>query len=101
MQARRLGQIPKMEADHVLAIRAVVRGQATDAQQRTAMREILRQLCGMTTLEPARLSEGEAGFMRGQRWVGAAISAIAGVNLYTVQEADPEYGWDEVTPEPE
>lgn len=96
MQARKVGQLPKMEPDHVLAIRAVVRGQATEAQQRTAMREILRQLCGVATLEPARMTEGEAGFTRGQRWVGTAIAMLAGINLYTVQDVDPEHGWDAV-----
>ncbi len=101
MQSRKIDQIPKMEADHVLAIRAIIRGVATPAQQRTAVREILRQLCGVTTIEPARLTEREAGFMAGQRWVGMAINAIGGVALYTVQDVDPEYGWDtaEVAPE--
>ena len=96
MQVRKLGQLPKMEPDHILAVRAVVRGTATEVQQRIAVREILRQLCGVTTLEPARMGEREAGFMAGQRWVGMAISAIAGINLYTLQDVDPEYGWDHV-----
>lgn len=101
MQVRKLGHLPKMEPDHILAVRAVVRGTATDAQQRTAMREILRQLCGVTTLEPARMSEREAAFMAGQRWVGMAIGAIAGINLYTLQDVDPEFGWDRVEETPQ
>jgi hypothetical protein len=101
MQGRKIDQLPKMEHDHVLSIRAVVRGVATPAQQRTAMREILRQLCGVTTIEPARMTEREAGFMAGQRWVGMAINAISGTALYTVQDVDPEYGWDQAEMAPE
>jgi hypothetical protein len=96
MQARKLGQIPKLEPDHVLAIRAIFRGTATEVQQRIAVREILRQFCGLTTLEPARMNEREAGFMAGQRWVGMAMGAVAGINLYTLQDVDPEYGWDRI-----
>lgn len=95
MDARRIDQIPKLEPDVALSIRAVVRGAATPVQQRIAMREILRLLCGVTTLEPARMTEREAGFMAGQRWVGMAINAISGTQLYTVQDVDPEYGWDQ------
>lgn len=101
MQKRQIDQLPKLEADHVLAIRAVVRGVATPAQQRTALREILRQLCGVTTIEPARMTEREAGFMAGQRWVGMAINAIAGTALYTVQDVDPEYGWEQADLDPD
>lgn len=96
MQGLGIDRLPKMEPDTVMAIRAVARGSATEVQQRVAIREILRLLCKMTTLEPARMTEGEAGFMRGQRWVGTAIAMVAGISLYTLQDVDPEIGWDQL-----
>lgn len=78
----RIDQIPKLEPDHVLALQAMARGTATGPQQVTAMWVITSLLCGVATVPPAKLSEGEGGFLRGKQWVGLVINRFADVPLY-------------------
>ncbi len=78
----RIDQIPKLEPDHILALQALARGRATGPQQVTAMWLITSMLCGVATVPPAKLSEGEGGFLRGKQWVGLVINRFADVPLY-------------------
>jgi hypothetical protein len=82
----RIDELPKLEADHVLALRAVVRGHATPAQQVTAIWVIQSLFCGVAALPPAKLSEREAGFLSGKSWVALAINTYADVPLYRASE---------------
>lgn len=84
----RIDQLPKLEPDHVLAIQAVARGHATGPQQVTAMWVLTGMLCGVGALPPAKMSEGEAGFLRGKQWVGLALNKFADVTLF--KAAAPE-----------
>lgn len=86
MKAVRIDEMPRLEPDHLLAIQACARGHATSAQQKTALWVILGQLCGLTAIEAASLTEREGGFVAGKRWVGMAIGAYAGIGLYEVRD---------------
>jgi hypothetical protein len=88
MQAIRLDQIPELEPDHVLAMRAVVRGHATPAQQKTFVWIVLNHLCGMTAFPVASWSEREGGFQDGKQWIAMAISYLAGIGIYEVRDED-------------
>jgi hypothetical protein len=85
----RIDQIPKLEPDHVLALQAVARGHATGPQQVTAMWVIQSLFCGVGALPPAKLSDGEGGFLRGKLWVGLMINRYADVALYKAEALEP------------
>lgn len=99
LQAVRIDEMPKLEPDHVLAMRAVVRGHATAAQQKTAVWIILNHLCGMTAFPTAGWSEREGGFRDGKQWVALAISYLAGISIYEVNEGSTEAGVSQDKPE--
>lgn len=84
----KIDQIPKLEADHVLALQAMARGHATGAQQVTAMWVIQSLLCGVAVPPPAKLSEREGGFLAGKQWVGLVINRFADVPLYRATVAE-------------
>jgi len=64
------------------AILSCVRGQATPQQAATAMAYILNDLCGLSAIEPANLTEAQAGFTRGRRWVAMHIARIGKLALW-------------------
>ncbi|MEL6662808.1 MAG: hypothetical protein AAFO57_12030 [Pseudomonadota bacterium] len=70
------------------AIVACMRGSATGAQAARAMSYVLNDLCGISAIEPAALSEGQAGFTRGKRWVGINLARIGKLTLWRPEETD-------------
>jgi hypothetical protein len=79
---------PKIENDQKMAFYAVTRGNGSPAQQRYVMAAIRDSLCGLSAIEPAKLSERESGFLAGKRWVGIMVSKWSGVSLWQATEED-------------
>lgn len=66
-------------ADEFAAIRALMRGRATDGQQRTAVGYVMSELCGVGQVPFTGESPYGTAFRAGSLAVGIAMAAIADV----------------------
>lgn len=78
--------------DEGAALRALMRGRATEGQQRLAMTYVLSELCGVGSVPFAKEHSYGTAFRSGSLGVGIAIGAIAGavVMRFPDQEASEE-----------
>lgn len=78
--------------DEAAALRALVRGRATEGQQKLAMAYVLAELCGVGSVPFAKEHSYGTAFRSGSLGVGIAIGAIAGavVMRFPDREASDE-----------
>lgn len=79
--------LPKDTADSY-AIRALIQGEASEAQQKRAVKCIIEEICGTYSMTFDPKSERETSFNEGKRHVGRVLVGIANVNLGTIQEVE-------------
>lgn len=88
----RIDQEPKITEDQRNAFKCVARGTGTSAQQKWVMAAMLGDLCGINSVEPAKLSDREGGFLAGKRWVGIMVAKWSGIELWQATEEDGNDG---------
>lgn len=74
---RSIGYVPEPEEKTRQAIRRVAR-----TPEGRELLGYLLEICGLNAIEPADLTEAQAGFTRGRRWVGMVMASHAGLTLW-------------------
>ena len=81
---------PEISEDLSLAIRSTAHGTATNAQQLATMRFILVDLCGITAVEQADMTDREGAFLAGKRWVGMMLARKSKMTLWINEQIEDE-----------
>jgi hypothetical protein len=79
------------EIPDVAAVQALHRGDATDEQQRRALRYLIENLCGTYDLAYRPASPRDTDFALGKAWVGQQLVKLLHINVQALKE-DPSSG---------
>lgn len=71
------------------AIQALIKGEASPHQQRSAMNWLINQACGTYNLSFSELGDRETCFAEGRRFVGANIVKLNVISLNALRKATP------------
>lgn len=74
------------------AIQAIIRGEATFEQQRSAMNWIINQACGTYNTSFSELGDRETSFAEGRRFVGTNIVKLSKISTAALIGKDSQNG---------
>ena len=74
------------------AIQALIRGEATFEQQRSAMNWIINQACGTYNTSFSELGDRETSFAEGRRFVGTNIVKLSKISTAALIGKDSQNG---------
>jgi hypothetical protein len=80
------------EPEDAYAVQAVMRGTASEDQQRRAMVFIVNQLCGTYDLSYRPSGDRDTAFAEGKRFVGLQMVKFANINIAALRGKQTEQG---------